>query len=86
MVADASDLDGHPYIESRALVVEVEDHGSAPFPMHNVSPRLSRTPGEIRHLGPALGAHSIEVLKDLSLDDAEIAQLLDAGIVHDKAD
>ena len=35
-------------------------------------PRLSETPGEIRHLGPRLSEHSEEVLKDwLDLDDDE---------------
>jgi crotonobetainyl-CoA:carnitine CoA-transferase CaiB-like acyl-CoA transferase len=45
-------------------------------------PRLSETPGRIRHLGPRLGAHTEEVLKEvLELDDAEIAALRDKDII-----
>jgi crotonobetainyl-CoA:carnitine CoA-transferase CaiB-like acyl-CoA transferase len=44
-------------------------------------PRLSETPGEIRHLGPRLGEHTEEVLKELlGLDDEEIAALRDKGM------
>lgn len=39
-------------------------------------PRLSETPGEIRTLGPRLGEHTDEVLRDLlGLDEAAIAEL-----------
>jgi succinyl-CoA:(S)-malate CoA-transferase subunit B len=42
----------------------------------NVMPRLSKTPGRIKHLGPRLGQHTDEVLKDLlGLTDAEIEAL-----------
>ena len=39
-------------------------------------PRLSETPGRIRTLGPKLGEHSSELLRELlGLDDAQIAAL-----------
>ena len=82
MVADASDLDGHPYIESRALVVEMPDEDMGTVPMHAVSPRLSETPGEIRHLGPRLGAHSEAVLRDLGYTAEQIAELRQASIIE----
>ncbi|MEJ2605021.1 MAG: CoA transferase, partial [Gammaproteobacteria bacterium] len=47
-----------------------------------VMPRLSETPGEIRHLGPRLGEHTEEVLKDwLDLDDDEIKALRDKAVI-----
>ena len=82
MVADASDLDGHPYIESRALVVEMPDEDMGTVPMHAVSPRLSETPGEIRHLGPRLGAHSGAVLRDLGYTAEQIAELRQASVIE----
>ena len=82
LVADASDLDGHPYIESRGLVVEADDDDMGRFPMHGVSPRLSSTPGEIRHVGPKLGEHSTAVLEDLDYGSEEIAALIDKGVVE----
>lgn len=82
MVADASDLDGHPYMESRALTVELPDTDMGVMPMHNVSPRLSKTPGEIRHVGPRLGEHSDAVLEELGYDADQIAALRQACVVE----
>jgi hypothetical protein len=46
------------------------------FIVPNVIPRLSETPGRIEHLGPALGEHTDEVLKNmLGLSDGELADL-----------
>ena len=42
-------------------VVEVEDPDIGPFPMQNVVPRLSETPGEVRWTGPKLGQHNDEI-------------------------
>jgi succinyl-CoA:(S)-malate CoA-transferase subunit B len=42
----------------------------------SVIPRLSETPGEIRHLGPKLGQHTDEVLTGLlGLDEQKISEL-----------
>lgn len=40
-----------------------------------VVPRLSRTPGEIRWIGPQLGAHTAEVLSSLEYDEVAQAAL-----------
>jgi crotonobetainyl-CoA:carnitine CoA-transferase CaiB-like acyl-CoA transferase len=47
-----------------------------------VVPRLSATPGEIRWLGEALGAHNDEVFRELlGLDDREIGELREQGVI-----
>lgn len=38
-------------------------------------PKLSKTPGETRWLGPQLGAHNAEILEDLGLDDDMIKKV-----------
>jgi formyl-CoA transferase len=35
------------------------------FPMQNVAPQLSRTPGRVRTAGPALGEHNEEIWQGL---------------------
>jgi len=46
-----------PHIIERQSLVDVADPELGPVTMHNVFPRLSKTPGRIRTLGPALGQH-----------------------------
>ena len=82
IVADAADLDGHDYVESRKLVVEFPDADMGLFPMHGVSPRLSETPGSIQHVGPELGAHSEEVLNELGYSQKEIASFIEGSVLQ----
>ena len=50
--------------------------------MPGTLPALSDTPGGIRWLGPALGADTDDVLRDLlHRSDDQIAQLRAAGVV-----
>lgn len=57
------------------VAMEAEDIGETII-VPSVMPRLSETPGEIRHLGPRLGEHTAEVLRDLlGLDDQQIEEL-----------
>ena len=50
--------------------------------MANVVPRLTKTPGAVRGLGPGLGQHNAEVYGDLlGLDAARLKELADKGVV-----
>ena len=50
--------------------------------MHNVVPRLSATPGEIRWPGGALGEDNDDVYREeLGLSCDEIKQLTDDGVI-----
>lgn len=45
-------------------------------------PRLSETPGGTRWIGPGLGAHTDEVLRDLAgVDESELQRLAHAGVI-----
>ena len=47
-----------------------------------VIPKLSVTPGRIKHLGPKLGEHTDEVLRDLlGLDETQIAELRSKRVI-----
>src|SRR3546814_17557536 len=47
-----------------------------------VVPRLTATPGRVASLGPALGEANEAIYRDLlGLDEAEIAELRDKGVI-----
>jgi succinyl-CoA:(S)-malate CoA-transferase subunit B len=47
-----------------------------------VLPQLSETPGKIRHLGPRLGEHTDEVLREvLGIDEQRIAELREKRVI-----
>ena len=46
-----------------------------------IVPKLSATPGSTEWIGPALGAHTDEVLATLGYDAARIAGLRNAGAI-----
>jgi succinyl-CoA:(S)-malate CoA-transferase subunit B len=63
------------------VAIDDEDVGETVI-VPAVMPRMSETPGEIRHLGPRLGEHTDEILKDLlGLDEKEIEDLRKKGVV-----
>ena len=65
-VYDVAQFAADPQVEARGSVATVEDEDLGPLRMANVFPRLSRTPGRIRHAGPRLGQHSREVFSALA--------------------
>jgi succinyl-CoA--D-citramalate CoA-transferase len=81
-VFTAQDMVEDPHYAARENVVTVEDPEIGAFPIQNVIPRLSETPGEIRWIGPGLGQHNEEVYgRLLKLDDDERAGLRERGII-----
>ncbi|WP_145501886.1 CaiB/BaiF CoA-transferase family protein [Streptomyces sp. CFMR 7] len=74
-VYDARDLVDDPHVRATGMLTTVEDEDFGPLLMHNVMWRMSRTPGRIRHTGRALGADTDEVLGELGLDPAKVAEL-----------
>jgi formyl-CoA transferase len=80
-VCDASDLASHPYICGREALVELPDDEMGQLPMHNVTPRLSGTPGAIRTPAPKLGEHTAEILAELGIPSDKQAQLKTSGVV-----
>jgi succinyl-CoA--D-citramalate CoA-transferase len=78
----AKDMLEDPHYAARENVVEVEDPEIGPFPMQNVVPRLSETPGMVRRTGPRLGEHNDEVYgKVLGLGESERESLHERGVI-----
>ncbi|MFZ4518305.1 MAG: CaiB/BaiF CoA transferase family protein [Microthrixaceae bacterium] len=78
----APDMLEDPHFAAREAIVKLAHPLLGEFPMQNVAPRLSDTPGEVRWVGPELGQHTAEVLTEvLGLDDEQQTALRDAGII-----
>ena len=65
-VYSIADIAADPQYQARQMLVDVPDERVGHVLMPGVVPRLSRTPGAIRWPGPDLGAHTQEVLEELS--------------------
>lgn len=80
-VYDASQIMHDPHIVEREVIVEMPDDEMGSLPMHNISPRLSHTPGALRFRAPHLGEHTLEILRALNLDEDEVKRLREAKVV-----
>ncbi len=78
----AEDMLSDEQYAARGNIVEVEDPNIGPFPMQNVVPLLSETPGEVRWTGPKLGQHNEEIYGEvLGIGEEELGALRERGIV-----
>jgi succinyl-CoA---D-citramalate CoA-transferase len=77
----AADIVSDPHYRERDMILPAELPDGTAIKMPGITPKLSETPGEIRWIGPELGAHTDDVLRDLGLDDAEIARLAENGAI-----
>lgn len=79
-IYDASQLLDDPYVRERESLVALEDEELGALPMHNVTPRLTGTPGGFRQPAPRIGQHSRDYLLPL-LGEAEYQRLVECGAV-----
>jgi succinyl-CoA---D-citramalate CoA-transferase len=71
-----------PHYLARDMVQRVVSTQGWEVPMTGVVPRFDGTPGGIRHPGPALGADTRDVLRQVAgLDDDELSALDRAGLI-----
>ena len=68
--------------EARGSLVEIEDPVLGRLKMPGIVPRMSRSPGEVRRLAPALGEHNEEVYEGLlGYTARELADLERRGVI-----
>jgi formyl-CoA transferase len=71
-----------PHVRERGNLSRVADEELGDTVMQSVVPRLSHTPGGIRHAGPRRGEHNRDVFSDwLGMNECDIDGLREAGVV-----
>jgi crotonobetainyl-CoA:carnitine CoA-transferase CaiB-like acyl-CoA transferase len=74
-VYDIEQFMADPHVKAREILVDLPDKDMGSIPMHHVVPRLSASPGAIRHPAPDLGEHTAELLARAGVSEAELADL-----------
>lgn len=80
-VYSIEDIAADPQYLARAMFESLELPDGRPFKMPAVVPRLSATPGGTDWIGPALGAHTEEVLHALGYGANEITAMREKGAI-----
>jgi crotonobetainyl-CoA:carnitine CoA-transferase CaiB-like acyl-CoA transferase len=82
-VLTVEDIFADPHYRARDMLATVAHPQLGSTRQVGVVPKLSRSPGRIRHTGPELGGDSASVLaSELGLDPQAIAALLHSGVVR----
>ncbi|MBF6147582.1 CaiB/BaiF CoA transferase family protein [Nocardia nova] len=78
----ARDMFADPHFAAREAIVRLAHPELGEIPMQNVFPKLSETPGSVRHSGPELGEHNAEIYERLlGIGSDELSRLAENGIV-----
>lgn len=83
-IHDIAGIFNDPQYEARENIVEVKDKLWGNVRMQGVVPRLSRTPGEVKWIGPDIGEHTWEILEKLAYSNKEIDNMEKQGVVIGK--
>jgi crotonobetainyl-CoA:carnitine CoA-transferase CaiB-like acyl-CoA transferase len=80
-VYDVAQIFEDPHFAARGAIVTVDDPELGPTRTCDVFPRLSRTPGAVRHLGPRRGEQTESVLAELGYEQDAIDVLRGDGVI-----
>ncbi len=81
-VYDIAQILEDPHYLARRDVIDVPDEELGSVKMQNAFPFMSRTPGQVRHAGPKLGAHNADIFgQELGLTEVELGDLKARGII-----
>ncbi|MCW5624549.1 MAG: CoA transferase [Burkholderiales bacterium] len=80
-IYDAADIHADPQYRARNMIEPHVLPDGKPVDLPGIVPKLSATPGTTRWIGPALGAHTAEILGRIGFDAARIDALKAEGVI-----
>jgi crotonobetainyl-CoA:carnitine CoA-transferase CaiB-like acyl-CoA transferase len=80
-VYDIEQIMNDPHFREREIIVDLPDTEMGTVAMHNITPRLSSTPGGFTRPAPALGQHNAEVLARIGIKESDLTKLKNQGVV-----
>lgn len=75
------DIFDDPQYKAREMIIDVAHPEFGHLKVPGIIPKLSKTPGSVQWLGPKLGEHNLEVLKNIGLSEQQIAQMAAQGVI-----
>jgi len=82
LIYRAGDMLNDPHYRAREAIIRLAHPEFGDFPMQNVVPKLSHTPGQVRTPGPELGHHNDEIYRELlGMAEPEVSRLAADGII-----
>ena len=76
------DIAKDPHYEARGMLEKVQMDDGTVLSVPGVVPKLSRSPGSRDRVAPRLGHDTERVLREVGLEDDQIRQLIERGIVE----
>jgi formyl-CoA transferase len=80
-IYDIADIVRDAHYRARDMIREHRLADGTVLKLPGIVPRMSETPGETRWIGPALGAHTAEILSSLGYDALQQADLKKRGVI-----
>jgi formyl-CoA transferase len=77
-----ADIAADPHYASRGNIERIPAMNGGTIAAPGIVPKLSGTPGSVRHAAPALGEHTQAVLAVAGVDAARLAALKARGIIQ----
>jgi crotonobetainyl-CoA:carnitine CoA-transferase CaiB-like acyl-CoA transferase len=75
------DIFRDPQYKARDMILTVDHPEFGQLKVPGIIPKLSKTPGSVQWLGPKLGEHNLEVLRQIGLSDQQIEQMATKGVI-----